>query len=84
MSSTLRPNRPGAADYFPTPQWATEAIVPALKAILPPNPFVLEPAAGDGAMVEGSCMTELLRIAKPSALPNPIVTATVVSKQISR
>jgi len=52
MSRTKTPVREGA-DYYPTPGWAVQAILPHLDSYLRRDTehLVLEPAAGDGAIV---------------------------------
>jgi hypothetical protein len=60
---------------FPTPPWATRAILPQLRQYLPPKErlLILEPAAGDGAIVQqllswGSCQVDCQEI-RPECEP---------------
>lgn len=51
MSSTNPQTRGGGeTDFFPTPDWVTESILPELGELK--GKTILEPCAGDGAMVE--------------------------------
>jgi len=63
MSATNRSPRGGdARDFFPTPKWLVEAIVPELQQRIPKTgAVILEPACGDGAIVD------VLRQGFPSA-----------------
>lgn len=49
MSATNRGAERRADDFYATPAWATRAILPAL---LPSRGRILEPAAGDGAIID--------------------------------
>ena len=46
---------PNEADYYPTPAWAVDAIVPHVLADLRlcGRPFLFDPGAGDGAILSG-------------------------------
>jgi hypothetical protein len=50
MSATNRGAVRKADDFYATPTWLTEAIVPHLKRYIPKR--ILEPAAGEGAITQ--------------------------------
>jgi hypothetical protein len=41
---------PKELDFYPTPTWVSEAVVPTIKSLRPDITHVWEPACGDGAM----------------------------------
>lgn len=52
MSSTNRGAMRHADDYYATEGWAVRAVFPRILSVLPKWPSVLEPAAGEGAIVK--------------------------------
>jgi len=52
MSATNRGALRATNDFYATPTWLTEAIIPELKQRLPAKPNILEPAVGQGAMID--------------------------------
>jgi hypothetical protein len=66
MSATNRGAVRNAQDFYPTPTWLTEAIIPFLGRCHPQR--ILEPAAGDGAIVD------VLRAAFPVAIDHGDIT----------
>lgn len=52
MSATNRGAVRVVNDRYPTPAWLTEAVVPIVRQRVGPAPSILEPACGDGAIVE--------------------------------
>ncbi len=50
MSSTNRGSKRHKDDFYETPTWLTEAIIPYIRPFLPATPRILEPAYGDGAI----------------------------------
>jgi hypothetical protein len=68
-------------ENYPTPSWVTRLIIPHLPGV---NPFVWEPAAGDGKMVKafrsagvpvsGTTKDFLKQTLKPLSIVNAIVT----------